>query len=74
MNTATMNMGLQDLASRSLGHTHKSGIAGSCGNMLGKISITSDMQMHICICICRKRRETKEPFDENERGELKKLV
>lgn len=29
MNTATMNMGLQDLASSSLGHTPKSGIAGS---------------------------------------------
>ena len=45
MNTASMNMGLQDLASSSLGHTPKSGIAGSYGNMPGKISITSDIQM-----------------------------
>ena len=38
----------------------------------GKVSITSDIQMiphHD-----RKRRRTKEPLDESERGELKKLT
>ena len=67
-----MNMGLQDLASSSLGHKPKSGIAGSYGNMPRKISITSDMQM--TPSNNRKRRETKEPFDEDERGEVKNLV
>ena len=35
----------------------------------GEISITSDTQM--IPPLCRKRRGTKEPFDESERGEWK---
>ena len=38
----------------------------------GKISITSDMQ--ITPPYGRKRRRTKEPLDESERGEWKKLA
>ena len=34
--------------------------------LLGEISITSDKQMHP---YDRKRRKTKEPLDESERGE-----
>ena len=37
--------------------------------LLGEISITSDTQM--TSPICRKKRGTKEPLDESERGEWK---
>ena len=35
--------------------------------IVGEISITSDLQM--TALLCRKRRGTKEPLDESERGE-----
>ena len=42
----------------------------------GEISITSDMQMttESVSSYGRKQRRTKEPLDESERGEWKKLV
>ena len=40
--------------------------------LLGEISITSDMQM--TPLSWQKARETKEPLDESERGEWKKLA
>ena len=40
--------------------------------LLGEISITSDMQM--TPPLWRKQSSTKEPLDESERGEWKKLA